>query len=62
MTESYKDLFRGTAWYYARYRSGYPEAFFKLVRNKFELSKVDRVLDLGCGTGQIAIPVCRFVR
>lgn len=62
MTESYKDLFRGAAWYYARYRSGYPEAFFKLVRDKFELSKVDRVLDLGCGTGQIAIPVCRFVR
>ena len=62
MTKSYKDIFKGTAWYYARYRAGYPQAFFDRVKDKFNLSKNDRVIDLGCGTGQIAIPICQCVR
>ena len=62
MTSDYKDIFRGTAWYYARYREGYPEVFFDLIRHKFNLQKSDRVLDLGCGTGQIAIPISAFVQ
>jgi ubiquinone/menaquinone biosynthesis C-methylase UbiE len=33
-----------------------------MVKHKFDLSKNDRVLDLGCGTGQIAIPISSFVR
>lgn len=62
MVEKYKDTFRGTAWYYARYREGYPAEFFGMIRERFRLSGEDRVLDLGCGTGQIAIPVSPFVR
>lgn len=62
MRESRRDIFRGTAWYYARYRSGYPETFFVYVKDKYHLSKVDRVLDLGCGTGQIAVPISRHVK
>jgi len=62
MTESYRDIFKGTAWYYARYRAGYPAAFFDMVKDKSNLFKNDRVLDLGCGTGQIAIPISRYVR
>jgi ubiquinone/menaquinone biosynthesis C-methylase UbiE len=62
MTKSYKDIFKGTAWYYARYRAGYPHAFFDMVKDKFNLSKNDRVLDLGCGTGQIAIPLSQYVK
>jgi len=57
----YKDTFKGTAWYYARYREGYPDEFFALLRNKFSLSENDRVLDLGCGTGQMAIPLAESV-
>ena len=38
MTESYKDLFRGTAWYYARHRSSYPEAFFKAEVQKHKIA------------------------
>jgi ubiquinone/menaquinone biosynthesis C-methylase UbiE len=57
----YKDTFKGSAWYYARFREGYPEEFFELLRIKFNLSKSDRILDLGCGTGQIAIPLARSV-
>jgi ubiquinone/menaquinone biosynthesis C-methylase UbiE len=62
MNQSYKDTFQGTAWYYARYREGYPPELFELVKRKFDLKNEDRVLDLGCGTGKIAIPVSRFVQ
>ncbi|UCB43713.1 MAG: class I SAM-dependent methyltransferase [Dehalococcoidales bacterium] len=62
MTSDYKDAFRGTAWYYARYREGYPEEFFDYIKDKFSLSEDDRILDLGCGTGQIAIPISSFVQ
>ncbi len=52
----YRDAFRGTAYYYARFRPGYPEAFFALVAREFGLDGRGRLLDLGCGTGQIAVP------
>lgn len=59
---NYKDIFKGTAWYYARFREGYPDEFFDLLRSKFNLSRNDRVLDLGCGTGQITIPLAGSVK
>lgn len=62
MASQYKDTFRGTAWYYARFREGYPADFFDLIKRKFNLMKSDRILDLGCGTGQIAIPISSFVK
>lgn len=57
---NYKDTFKGTARYYACFREGYPDKFFDLLKSKFSLSENDRVLDLGCGTGQIAIPLARI--
>ena len=51
------DLFRGTAWYYARYRPGYPPAFFDHVVARFGLDGTVRLLDLGCGTGQLTLPL-----
>jgi ubiquinone/menaquinone biosynthesis C-methylase UbiE len=62
MAESYRDIFKGAAWYYARYRANYPGVFFEMLINKFNLSNNDRVLDLGCGTGQIAIPISPYVK
>ena len=62
MAPAYKDTFRGTAWYYARFRERYPIEFFDLIKHKFTLSKNDRILDLGCGTGQLAIPISEFVK
>lgn len=52
-------LFRGTAEYYARYRPGYPRAFFDFVRKLFSLDGTGRLLDLGCGTGQALIPLAK---
>jgi SAM-dependent methyltransferase len=55
--------FRGeVAGFYHRYRRGYPpEAIDSLVR-AFELTEDDIVVDLGCGTGQLALPMAGRVR
>lgn len=54
-------LFTGTAWHYARYRPDYPEAFLADIVARFHLDGTGRLLDLGCGTGQLAIPLAEHV-
>ncbi|MBW4690899.1 MAG: class I SAM-dependent methyltransferase [Lyngbya sp. HA4199-MV5] len=49
-------LFQGAAWYYARYRSRYPQTLFDLLADRFHLDGTGRLLDLGCGAGLVAIP------
>ena len=53
----YKELFKDAARDYARYRPGYPKEFFDQVVKYFGLDGKGRLLDLGCGTGQITIPL-----
>jgi ubiquinone/menaquinone biosynthesis C-methylase UbiE len=62
MSEPAPDLFASTARYYARYRPGYPETFFRHVVARFGLDGTGCVLDLGCGTGQLAIPLAWHAR
>ncbi|WP_152394872.1 class I SAM-dependent methyltransferase [Paenibacillus guangzhouensis] len=50
-----KDLFKGTAWYYARYRPLYPASLIRHLVDKFALDGEGRLLDLGCGTGQLVL-------
>ena len=57
-----QELFKGTAWYYARFRRGYPQSFYKHIIKIFKLNKESRALDLGTGTGQIAIPLAQIVK
>jgi SAM-dependent methyltransferase len=51
------DLYRGTAPYYDRYRAAYPGALFDDLRQRSAVTGPGRMLDLACGTGQIAIPL-----
>jgi len=59
---AYRDAFKSTAWYYARYRPGYPKEFFDYLKERFRLKGTGRLLDLGCGTGELAIPLARYFR
>ena len=47
---------------YARYRRGYPTAVLSAVVDAFCLRENDLVVDLGCGTGQLATPMAHRVR
>ena len=53
------ELFAGTAQYYARYRPPYPAELFEHLIAGFGLDDRCTVLDLGCGTGQLALPLAR---
>ncbi len=55
------NTFLGTARYYARYRPGYPDEVIRLLIKKFALTGKSRALDLGCGTGQIALALALHV-
>ena len=50
-------LYQTTAPYYARFRPGYPAAFLEHVIQRFGLDGRGRLLDLGCGTGQLTLPL-----
>lgn len=50
-------LFSGTAEYYRRFRVPYPEVLLSRLCSKAGLSGHGRLLDLGCGTGEIAVPL-----
>ncbi|MEI4771555.1 methyltransferase domain-containing protein [Psychrobacillus sp. FJAT-51614] len=54
MTDYGKELFKGTAWYYSRYRPLYPASLIRYLIDKFSLDGKGQMLDLGCGTGQLA--------
>lgn len=55
--------FRGdVAEYYARYRRGYPTRTIDALQSLFALTGQDVVLDIGCGTGQLAVPFAGRVR
>lgn len=49
--------FASTEAYYADHRPGYGESAVEYLRHRFDLDDGSRVLDLGCGPGQVAVPV-----
>ncbi len=55
--------FRGeVADLYHRYRRGYPSEVTDLLVRAFCLTDQDVVIDVGCGTGQLTLPIARRVR
>jgi SAM-dependent methyltransferase len=55
-------LFGSAVAYYARYRPGYPQDLVDALAARAGLDGTQRVLDIGCGTGQITIPLARHAR
>lgn len=49
------ELFGGTHEYYAKYRPSIPQEVIDIIVDWFSLKLEDRILDLGCGTGQVAL-------
>ncbi|MCL5103538.1 MAG: class I SAM-dependent methyltransferase [Armatimonadetes bacterium] len=54
------DLFVGTAEYYAKYRLPYPQELIDDLRMRAEITGNGRLLDLGCGTGEVALAMHTF--
>jgi SAM-dependent methyltransferase len=52
------DLYRGTAGYYDRFRLPYPAALTADLVRRTAPSGRGRLLDLACGTGQLAFALC----
>ena len=51
------DLYKGTAPDYDQYRPAYPTALFDDLRARTSVAGGGNMLDLACGTGQIAFPL-----
>lgn len=56
---SMKDYFTSAASYYAQYRPFYPEPLLADIVDFFGLNEQDRVMDIGSGTGQLAIQIAK---
>jgi ubiquinone/menaquinone biosynthesis C-methylase UbiE len=48
--------------YYASFRRGFGPAALAFVVNRLEVGPGELVMDLGCGTGQLAVPISSHVR
>jgi SAM-dependent methyltransferase len=57
-----RDFGGQAAAFYHRYRHGYPSAVIDALAGAFKLTGQDVTVDLGCGTGQLSLPIARQVR
>lgn len=57
-----RDLFQGTVPYYVQYRVPYPEELLTRIRDRAAISGEACLLDLGSGTGEIALRLAPHFR
>jgi ubiquinone/menaquinone biosynthesis C-methylase UbiE len=50
-----QELYKGTYKYYIRYRPPIPREVISIIVKYFDIKSTDRILDIGCGTGQVAL-------
>jgi SAM-dependent methyltransferase len=55
------ELFSSAEPYYALYRPAYPTSMFDFLADRLHWTRHDVVLDVGCGTGQICVPLAGYV-
>lgn len=63
MAIDYSKIFDGTAKYYAKYRRKYPPEVFNSIAKYYKLTTEPLqsvMVDFGCGTGEIAIPLAKY--
>ena len=53
-------MFKGTAGFYAKYRPAYPAELLSDIVGFYKLDGRGSLLDLGCGTGELAIPLAGY--
>jgi SAM-dependent methyltransferase len=53
--------FDSTVPFYARFREPYPASFFREMARREELHGVERLIDIGCGPGSLAIGFAPYV-
>jgi SAM-dependent methyltransferase len=57
-----QQLFSSAVAYYAQYRSAYPQDLVDALAARAGLDGTQRAPNIGCGTGQITIPLARHVQ
>jgi trans-aconitate methyltransferase len=57
-----RDFGGEAAGYYHRFRHGYPSAVTEALVAAFGLTRQDVLVDLGCGTGQLTLPMAQYLR
>ncbi len=55
------NLFKDAAAYY-KYRPEYPEDIIKLIVSKAHVDGTTNLLDIGCGTGSLCIPLSKYFK
>ncbi|WP_409254157.1 class I SAM-dependent methyltransferase [Bacillus sp. SCS-153A] len=53
-------LFSGTASFYSRFRLPYPSTIFEEILSEYTPDGSGSLLDLGCGTGEVIVPLARY--
>ena len=48
-------VYSGTYEYYVKYRPAIPKEVIDIIVEHFDIKPTDRVFDIGCGTGQVAL-------